>query len=96
MNMRVFLGNQYEIVKTKKQIKVKTILGLIFLFVIQFLLSYLGNSFNSIFYFLEIIPIFILLYLLFLKIKERIIDALLILLILFFLCLFFSDVLSLI
>ena len=94
--MKIIFGDKYKIVKEENSHSKKDGLLLLLLFLIQMLLSYLGNIFNSVFYFLEVIPILVLFFMLHQKIKKNMLDLLIIIFIALFLSLFANDVFSLI
>ena len=93
--MKIIFGDKYKIVKEENAPAKKNGLLLLLLLLIHLFFSYLGNRFNSIFYFLEVIPILVLFYMLHQKIRKNILDLLIIILIALFLALFANDVFSL-
>lgn len=93
--MKVVFSDKYKIVKEKKFHAKESDILLILPLLIQILLSYLGNRFNSIFYFLEVIPILFLFYMLHRKIKRNTIDLLIIIYVVLLLALFAIDLITL-
>lgn len=90
-----FIGDNFKITKNDNSPVFKTNAIILILLVLQLLFAYLGKTSSFIFYYLELLPILVLFYILFKKIKNNTIDILIILFIIIFLYQFISNVLSL-
>ena len=93
--MKVVFSDKCKIVKEKNFHAKESDILLILPLLIQILLSYLGNRFNSIFYFFEVIPILFLFYILHRKIKRNTLDILIIIYVVLLLALFAIDLITL-
>lgn len=93
--MKVTFGDKYRVVKEKNSYPKRNGMLLILPLLVQLLLSYLGSRFNTIFYFFEIIPVVFLFYLLHQRIKQNMVDFLIIIYIVLLLALFAIDLISL-